>query len=208
MVAYFEARALGRALNASPLFLYQTTLKLLRLTGNAYVDLRSTLKGLVRFGAPPEAHWPYDLSLFGQIPTDAFLYSFRRDFETIRYIRLDDPRDGEETLKVVRRFLSAGIPAAFGFPVPSSLNTDADVAFRPQFDSIRGGQAVLAVGYDDRRRIASDKGALLFRCSWGTQWGDHGYGWLPYAYVIHQSAVDFWTVLRAEWIASGAFLAP
>jgi len=55
--------------------------------------------------------------------------------------------------------------------------------------SIRGGQAVLAVGYDDRRRIASDTGALLFRNSGVSLWGEHGYGWLPYSYVATQAAV-------------------
>jgi C1A family cysteine protease len=38
-----------------------------------------------------------------------------------------------------------------------------------------GGHSVLICGYDD------DKQALLIRNSWGTQWGDGGYAWIPYA---------------------------
>jgi C1A family cysteine protease len=207
LIAYFEALIHGRALDGSRLFLYQMTLKLLRLTGNASVDLRTTFKALVRFGTPPEAYWPYSPDQFNVDPTDAFLFSFARDYQAIQYHRLD-ASDGHKTLHAVKSYLAARFAIAFGFTVPSSVRTDADIVFRPQFDSISGGQAVLAVGYDDRRRIASDTGALLFRNSWGSQWGEHGYGWLPYSYVTTQAAVDFWTVLRRDWAASGVLSKP
>ena len=53
----------------------------------------------------------------------------------------------------------------------------------------RGGQALLAVGYDDRW-LRSSRGAILVRSSWGTGWGQQGYGWLPYAFIEEQLAVD------------------
>ncbi|MBC7856089.1 MAG: C1 family peptidase [Pirellulaceae bacterium] len=202
LVAYFDARTTGCVLDASQLFLYQMALKVLRLTGNASVDLRTTFKALVRFGAPPETYWPYCVDRLALDPTDAFLFSFSREYQTIRYLRLEGA-GGEETLRQVKSFLAAGFVVAFGFPAPSSLTAEADIGYRPSFDSIRGGQAVLAVGYDDSRRIASDRGALLFRGSWGTQWGEQGYGWLPYSYVTNQFAVDFWTALRPDWAESG-----
>ena len=158
LVSYFEARASGRVLSASRLFLYQMALKLLGLTGNACVDLRTTFKALVRLGTPPERYWPYQPGRLGHDPTDAFLFSFARDYEGIRYVRLD-ASGGDKTLHVVKSYLAAGFVSTFGFSVPSSLSPDADISFRPRFDSVRGGQAVVAVGYDDSRRIASDIGA-------------------------------------------------
>ncbi len=53
----------------------------------------------------------------------------------------------------------------------------------------RGGHAVLMVGYDD------SKHCWLVRNSWGEQWGEEGYFWMPYEYALHADlAADFWTV--------------
>jgi hypothetical protein len=44
--------------------------------------------------------------------------------------------------------------------------------------SIIENRAVFALGYDDKKKL------LIFRNSWGRQWGDKGYGYLPYQYFI------------------------
>ena len=48
-------------------------------------------------------------------------------------------------------------------------------------------------------------GALLVRNSWGPGWGDGGYGWLPYEYVLKELALDWWSLVKAEWIDTGEF---
>ena len=63
-----------------------------------------------------------------------------------------------------------------------------------------GGHAISAFGYDD------EKGALLIRNSWGEEWGENGYGWLPYEYVLQGLVQDFWSVLKQDWIDTGLFV--
>lgn len=204
---YFERRTHGITVAPSRLFHYMNTQKLLRRIGNDCADLRTGLKAMIRCGIPPEHYWPYDTERCGE-KLDPFLYSFFNESKSICYVRLDARNTtGTETLNVVRSFLAAGFPSEFGFPVPSSLSWEPDIPYRPTFDRSCGGQAVIAVGYDDHR-LRSRGGALLIRNSWGSQWGEDGYGWLPYAYVEEQLAVDFWTLLRHDWLESGEFTRP
>ena len=75
-----------------------------------------------------------------------------------------------------------------------------------------GGHAVMAVGYDDEMKIknansdeARTTGALMIRNSWGTGWGENGYGWLPYDYILRSLAVDWWSILKSEWVDTKQF---
>jgi C1A family cysteine protease len=124
-------------------------------------------------------------------------------------VRLDPPDStGVQALRGVKSFLAAGFPSVFGFCVPNSISPEADIPFPTHFDAIMGGHAVVAVGYDDERRIRSTKGALLIRNSWSAAWGNAGYGWLPFRYVEDRLAGDFWTLLAPEWLDSGEFEQP
>jgi C1A family cysteine protease len=130
------------------------------------------------------------------------------EFRSLTYWRLDARNSaGTQSLARIRSFLAAGFPIVFGFPVTSLGLENADIPYRPDTEPVIGGQAVVAVGYDDRRFNVT-RGALLIRNSWGTSWGEQGYGWLPYEYVVEKLAVDFWTAMRPDWVDSGEFHRP
>ena len=114
---------------------------------------------------------------------------------------------GLRTLDAIREVLASGNAVAFGFPVYGSIddphNPPGHIPYPREHDRQLGGHAVLAVGYDDDIAIegrAGEPGALIIRNSWSTEWGEDGYGYLPYGYVKDELAVDFWTIYNSEWV--------
>jgi C1A family cysteine protease len=49
--------------------------------------------------------------------------------------------------------------------------------------SLAGGHGICIVGYDDTHQMEDGTGALEFINSWGTSWGQSGYGWMSYTYA-------------------------
>lgn len=205
LVEYFERRAFGKHIDASRLFLYKVTRNLLQWTGDTGAWLRTTMKAMVMFGVPPESHYPYVTSQYDEEP-GAFCYAFAQSYQTLSYYRLDEHGLSSTALVArVKAFLAAGYPSMFGFTVYNFGNDKGEFAFPGAGDSVKGGHAVVAVGYDDNRRIGGSKGALKIRNSWGTGWGEGGYGWLPYDYLEAGLADDFWSVFRQEYVPTGKF---
>jgi C1A family cysteine protease len=214
MVEYFERKAFGRHIDASRLFLYKVTRNLLRLTGDTGAYLRSTMGAMRLFGVPPEEYWEYDISQFDKEPP-AFCYAFASNYQAIKYVRLDKSNLTKQALvDSIKENLSKGIPSMFGFTVYESIeqaSADGKIPFPCNTEKVLGGHAIMAVGYDNNLKIKNNgcgevsTGAFLIRNSWGTSWGEQGYGYLPYEYVLQELAVDWWTIIKAEWVETGQF---
>ena len=120
------------------------------------------MKALVLFGAPPERYWPYNIPDFEVEPT-AFCYSFAANYKAIKYFRLDPPgANTTNILNQVKLYLAAGMPSMFGFSVYSSSQAwgmgKARYLSRLRGDTMIGGHAILAVGYDDNKQIGPERG--------------------------------------------------
>ena len=115
-----------------------------------------------------------------------------RDNRSVLYQRV--PR----AIDQFRGCLAAGFPFVFGFSVYESFESrtvarTGEMPMPRMRESLLGGHAVLAVGYDD------DTGRFLARNSWGPRWGLGGYFTMPYDYLLDAGlSDDFWTIRLME----------
>jgi C1A family cysteine protease len=225
IVEYFERRAFQQYINGSRLFVYKTTRNLDGVTGDVGSWNRSAMAALALCGCAPEKYWPYTDAVpdFDEEPP-AFVYALADNYEALKYFCHDPLSANRPTTKVlllVKLYIAAGIPSTFGFWGFEEGHWDGGTYVMPYEDGkvyypapgdwARWGHAVVAVGYDDKKKIKNPDtgqittGALMLRNSWGTGWGDNGYGWIPYAYVLDKIALDFWSLLNMKWVATKQF---
>jgi C1A family cysteine protease len=187
----FNERKQGEANAATPsrLFIYynervmEGTVK-----QDAGAEIRDGIKSVAQLGAPPETLWPYVITKFANKPTAA-AYKEARKHEALRYARV------AQDAMAIQNVLASGYPVSFGFTVytsfESKVGSNGIVPMPQPQESMLGGHAVVAIGYKTIR------GQLYFECrnSWGPSWADHGYFWMPSAYVTSSSlASDFWAI--------------
>ena len=153
--------------------------------------IRDGIKSVAKQGAPHETLWPYKISKFRTKP-DAAAYKDAALHEAIVYQRV------LQTEPQMKGCLASGYPFVFGFSVYESFETAAvakngAVPMPKPSETLLGGHAVLAVGYDDPAR------RFLIRNSWGTSWGVGGYGTMPYEYLLDDDlTADLWTIKQVE----------
>ena len=151
-------------------------------------EIRDGIKTLNKQGVCTEKMWPYTISKFKTKPSTAAYKEALTDEITI-YKALS-------TITDMKTALSQGLPFVFGFTVYSSFESTSVtktgiVPMPKKNESVLGGHAVTAVGYDDSKQW------FIVRNSWGTAWGDKGYFYLPYAYISNPNlASDFWVITK------------
>jgi len=149
--------------------------------------LHDGIKALETYGVCSEAIWPYNVKKFAVKPTEESYKEALKD-------KVLTAQNINPTLSKMKNALTQGYPFVFGFIVFDSfqrlsVSTTGIVPMPEPREKRLGGHAVIAVGYDDTRKM------FIFRNSWGTGWGDKGYGYIPYAYLTNSSLTsDLWYI--------------
>lgn len=147
--------------------------------------LRTGMKVINKFGFCDERLWAYDITRYKESPTET-AYDAADDNIVYDYARVTQSR------KAICATLAKKQPIVCGFAVYNSIERAHSNGMIPMpsfFDRMRGGHAILLVGYD------MEKKHYIFRNSWGERWGHAGYGYLPFDYIEDPDlAGDFWAI--------------
>lgn len=161
------------------------------LEGSINIDagayIRDGAKIAAQVGVAPASAWPYIESKFAQKPPKSVMLA-ALDNRVTSYKRV------QRNITGIRRVLSNANTIVFGISVYESFESSAVsrtgyVPMPAPNEELLGGHAVLMVGYDHVAKL------FKVRNSWGDGWGDGGYFWLPYEYVLDADlSDDLWTL--------------
>jgi len=158
---------------------------------DAGATIRDAVKTLAKSGAAHENLWPYNIAKFAQTPPATAKQDAKHHL-ALQY------QSVPQNLTSLKSALAAGYPVVIGIAVYASFESSTVehtgvVPMPSPTEAMLGGHALLLVGYDDATQ------RFTTRNSWGTGFGDHGYVYLPYAYVTSpQLASDFWIVKKVD----------
>lgn len=147
--------------------------------------IRDGVKVAAKFGTLPENYWPYTQKLLYTKPNKS------------AYIRAEGHlvTGYERVYRSKNDFmvaLSEENPIIFGFSVYESFESDSVTAtgvvpMPAKTERLLGGHAVMMVGYTQDH--------VICRNSWSAAWGDKGYFYMPWDYVLNPAlSGDFWII--------------
>lgn len=177
----------GTGNRLSRLFLYY---KERELEGTVNEDsgayIRDGMKVLANVGVSSELLYPYHIDRFTSAPSNEAEYE-AANHKITSYHRVSD-------LNGVKAALVEGLPVVIGMSVYESFESDTvastgKVPLPKKGEQNLGGHAVLVVGY---KKIKSTE-HLIVRNSWGEEWGDKGYCYIPSSFIKRGIINDMWT---------------
>lgn len=179
--------------NVSRLFIYYNA----RLARNIEGEDEGSVVGdavesLKEYGACSEKTWPYNEEAVLEVPhDDAYAEAAEFLVEDFSIVPVD--------INAWKSALAEGYPIIFGIPLYKSFDKGRNGKVPMPTDNeasreAHGGHSMLCVGYSDK------DGVFIVRNSWGTEWGDSGYCYIPYDYLVNEkfNNGDNWVIRRLD----------
>ncbi len=182
----------------SRMFLYYEERKLEGKTNkDDGASLRDTCKSIYKKGVCEEKYMPYNPENY-KLPPSKLAKINAQQYRIIAYKSLSSLDEIKQNLAFRQQ------PVLLGMNVYESFESEAvtktGIMPMPRKNEKKlGAHAVLIVGYKDigknhgmSGRNKHQQGYLLVRNSWGDKWGDKGYFYMPFDYVIPDYTFDYW----------------
>lgn len=188
---YLAKRSLGEAGDVSRLFIYYNArAEAGEEGGDVGATMDAAIQALKKYGACREDLWPNDEDAIAEEPaSEAYDHAANYKITAAEYLETD--------LDLWRHTLAEGHPIAFALNTFDSFDEATESKGRvptpKRAEAVRdthGWHAMLCVGYLDKDQM------FIVRNSWGREWGDQGYCYIPYKYMMRNdfNAHDSWLV--------------
>jgi hypothetical protein len=174
---------------------------------DAGASVKNALKSLVYYGSCMDDKWPSDYKetkeTLDNKPSDT-AYDDALNYQVVSYARIitvnDVNNDGPTTIKTM---LSSGYPVLSAINIYGNCFDNAvnGVVITPHtFVGASIGHAIVFVGYDNDgyivKEVRNSKAKYKFKNSWGTLWGDDGYGYLDEDFINNGFVYESWCVFQ------------
>lgn len=147
------------------------------------VPTEFALKMLDAYGSVPESDFPYLAGSKQQDETARLGFLTAQPSSELtnkgKKNRIMTGYKSVTSLSGIKKGLADGTPVVVAMHVFSNIGNTPKSGLMPlptNKDKYEGGHAVLAVGYDNEKRV------IIIRNSWGSDWADGGYFYMPYEY--------------------------
>ena len=159
----------------SRLFLYYNTRAMTdRVNEDCGGNFYDVMEAMAEYGVCSEKSWPYDIKKYRQKPPS-------QCYEEAQQNVISKYEQVELELTAWKSVLAEGYPIVFGIGTSSAFDNPRN-GFIPtpkSGEADQGGHAMCCVGYSDPDKV------FIVRNSWGHQWGDKGYCYIPYSYMLN-----------------------
>ena len=155
--------------------------------------IADAIQGLREEGACSEETWPYEEEAVNEQPSD-------EAYEEAAKFLVEDMQLVPCTLEGWKTALAEGYPIIFGLGLYGSFDQQRKKGLVPvpspkeASRESHGGHSMLCVGYSDPDKV------FIVRNSWGPDWGDKGYCYIPYEYLMSEkyNDGDSWIIRQLE----------